>query len=103
MDSFTSPGALRAYRASQSIPAAPVAAPQSTQGPSFTELLEETARETLQTVRAGDDAARAGLRGEISTQEVIEATMAMENAIETTVAVRDKFLEAYQDILRMSV
>lgn len=96
-------GAINAYKQSQSIKAAPSTGLSEPTGPSFSELLEQKARDTVQTIRAGDDAAVAGMRGEISTQQVIEATMAMENAIETTVAVRDKFLEAYQDILRMSV
>ncbi|MBR9862841.1 MAG: flagellar biosynthesis protein [Rhodobacteraceae bacterium] len=103
MDTAFSTGALRAYKIGQTLPATPT--PQKTEptGPSFAEVLENTARDTVQAVREGDRAAVAGLHGKLSTQEVVEATMAMETAIETAVAVRDKVVGAYQEVLRMTV
>ncbi|MAQ86008.1 flagellar hook-basal body complex protein FliE [Psychromarinibacter halotolerans] len=103
MDSLTSAGALRAYKAAQSAAIGETAGEFSTDGPSFSDVLERTARDTIATVRDGDRAAIAGLKGEISTQQVVEATMAMEAAIDTAVAVRDKVVSAYQEVLRMAV
>ena len=95
-------GAARAYQAAQSLPAAKVA-PESAQAPSFSEMLGNTAQDALQTIRAGDEAAVAGLQGRMSPQQVVEATMAMESAVKVTTAVRDRVVEAYQEILRMAV
>ncbi len=103
MDVGKSSGALLAYRIGQSIEAEPSPVTAKPQGPSFADMLEQAAEDTVDTIRAGEDAAIAGLKGEVSTQDVIEATMAMENAIQTSIAVRDKVVEAYQEILRMSV
>lgn len=71
--------------------------------PSFLEMVENTARQTVETVREGDRAAVAGMKGEIPIQQVIEATMEMETALNVTIAIRDKVVEAYQEILRMAV
>lgn len=93
-------GVHRAYQAGKAVPADPTLVRA---GPSFTEMLARTATETVETVRQGDRAALAGLTGTLPVQQVVEATMAMESAVQVTVAVRDRVVEAYQEILRMSV
>ena len=47
--------------------------------------------------------AQAGLRGEADTQQVVEAMLAMESTVKVAVSVRDRFVEAYQEILRMPI
>ena len=98
-----SAGIQRAYQAAKAIPAAPAAEPAAPAGASFTDVLARTAAETVETVRQGDRAAVAGLSGALPVQQVVEATMAMESAVQVTVAVRDRMVEAYQEILRMAV
>ncbi|MFG6083394.1 flagellar hook-basal body complex protein FliE [Paracoccus litorisediminis] len=105
-----SPGfgkAAGAYRSAAQVPVLPgsggLADGVPPAGPSFLEMVEQTAKNTIETVRAGDRAAVAGLRGEMPVQQVVEATMAMETALNVTVSVRDKMVEAYQEILRMAV
>lgn len=71
--------------------------------PSFSQLLENTAKETVQTIRQGEAAAVAGLQGNMPVQKVVEATLAMESALKVTVALRDRVVDAYQEVLRMSV
>ena len=44
-----------------------------------------------------------GLQGQMPMQKVVEATMAMESALKVTVALRDRVVEAYQEVMRMSV
>ena len=97
-----SSGVSRAYQAAQSMPAQP-AQREEPAGASFSEMLEQTAQDALHSVRAGDEAAIAGLQGKMSTQDVVEATMAMESALKVTTAVRDRVVEAYQEVLRMAV
>lgn len=95
--------ALRAYRLGNELPVAREPMAPAAKGPSFAELLEKTATNAIETIHNGDRMAVAGLRGEVSTQEVVEATMAMETTMKTVVAVRDKVVSAYQEILRMTV
>lgn len=102
-------GVTRAYRASQTMPTQPVMVPSLVEGgqksntPSFSDMVEKAAVDAVSTVRAGDQAVIMGMRGELSTQAVIEATMEMETTLKTVVAVRDKVVDAYQEILRMAV
>lgn len=103
---LSSLGASRAYASAKKLDT--LAAPrievlQPTERPSFAQVLEETARTSVQTIRAGETAAVAGLQGQMPMQQVVEATMAMESALKVTVALRDKVVEAYQEIMRMSV
>ena len=39
----------------------------------------------------------------MGTQQVVEATLALESTVKTVVAMRDKFVEAYQEVLRMPI
>lgn len=93
-------GVHRAYQAGKAMPTALVTPPE---GKSFSDVLARTAAETVDTVRQGERAALAGLTGALPIQQVVEATMAMESAVQVTVAIRDRVVEAYQEILRMSV
>ncbi|RRH75800.1 flagellar hook-basal body complex protein FliE [Falsigemmobacter faecalis] len=99
-------GASRAYQSARRLTVADAPAVHFTEAPSrpsFAELLGETTRAQVQTIRAGEEAAIAGLRGQMPVQKVVEATLAMESAVKTTVALRDRVVEAYQEIMRMSV
>lgn len=103
---LSSLGAARAYQSAKRLdvaPAAPVELLKPAEGPSFAELVETTAKAQIQTIRAGEAAQIAGLKGEMPMQQVVEATMAMETALQVTVALRDRVVEAYQEVLRMSV
>lgn len=96
-------GAQRAYQAGKAMPAAPTLPAAAPEDGGFAGMLTRTAAETVQTVRQGDQAAMAGLAGVMPVQQVVEATMAMESAVQVTVAVRDRMVEAYQEIMRMAV
>lgn len=57
----------------------------------------------MQTMRAGEEVVKQGLAGRADPQAVVEALAATELAVQTAVSVRDKVVEAYQEILRMPV
>ncbi|WP_284165739.1 flagellar hook-basal body complex protein FliE [Frigidibacter sp. SD6-1] len=56
-----------------------------------------------QTLRAGEETARAAMMGTADPHALVEALAASELAVETAVTLRDKVVEAYQEILRMPV
>jgi flagellar hook-basal body complex protein FliE len=43
------------------------------------------------------------MQGKESTRKVVEALMSAEQALQTAVAVRDKVVQAYQEVVRMSI
>jgi len=56
-----------------------------------------------QTVENGDQVAMAAMTGRADSHSLVTALAQSELAVETAVAVRDKVVEAYQEILRMPV
>ena len=57
----------------------------------------------VETLRQGESTARAAMAGEADPHALVQALAATELAVETAVTVRDKVVEAYQEILRMPV
>lgn len=55
------------------------------------------------TLARGEATARAAMTGGASPQALVEALAASQTAIETVATVRDRVVEAYQEILRMPV
>ncbi len=70
---------------------------------SFSDLVAKNASQAVETVRQGDATALAGLTGQAGIQQVVEATMAMESTVQVSVALRDKLVEAYQEVIRMPI
>lgn len=69
----------------------------------FVDAAAEVAQETLNTVKDGEQTTLAMMSGKADAHSVIEALAATEMALEMAVTVRDKVVEAYQEILRMPV
>lgn len=98
-----------AYKAGRTLPAAPVtpAAPASETSAGaeggFGGMVRESLQTAAQTLREGEAIGRKGLTGQADVQTVVEATMAMEQTVQTVTAVRDKMVSAYQEIVRMPV
>lgn len=55
------------------------------------------------TLRTGEETARAAMLGGADPHALVEALATSELAVETAVTLRDKVVEAYQEILRMPV
>jgi flagellar hook-basal body complex protein FliE len=54
-------------------------------------------------LRGAEETAKAAMTGDADPHALVEALAQSELAVETVVAVRDKVVEAYQEILRMPV
>lgn len=72
-------------------------------GAAETTTLRNTGAEFEKTLAAVDQTAAATMQGTGDTHQLVQAIAEAELALETVVAVRDKVIEAYQDILRMPV
>jgi flagellar hook-basal body complex protein FliE len=68
-------------------------------GAAFGKLAENFAN----TLMMGEATAKAAMVGDADPHSLVQALSATETAIETVVTVRDKVVEAYQEILRMPV
>ncbi len=77
--------------------------PQEATPKSAGQAFEGAAGDFLATLRQSEETVKSGLAGRADPQAVVEALAATELAVQTAVAVRDKVVEAYQEILRMPV
>lgn len=55
------------------------------------------------TLTRGEETARAAMTGGADPHALVEALASSQTAVETVVTVRDRVVEAYQEILRMPV
>ncbi|MEL6265761.1 MAG: flagellar hook-basal body complex protein FliE, partial [Pseudomonadota bacterium] len=67
------------------------------------EALAAAARGLGENLAAGESAAVATMDGRGDMQGLVQALTSAELALETAVVVRDRVVEAYQEILRMPV
>ncbi len=81
--------------------AAPALRPQSSE--ETASPLGAAARSFIETLRGGETTAVQGLAGKADMQSVVTALASTEIAVQTAVTMRDKVVEAYQEILRMPV
>ncbi len=61
------------------------------------------ARDFAATLQEGEAIAKAAMTGEADPHALVQALAQTELAVEAAVTVRDKVVEAYQEILRMPV
>lgn len=65
--------------------------------------LEDIANGFEASLHSGEDTAKATMLGQADPHALVQALAQTQLAVETAVAVRDKVVEAYQEILRMPV
>lgn len=69
----------------------------------FEAVLGRVVENTVQTARAADATSQAALVDRAGTTDVVMAVARAELALQTAVAVRDRMVSAYQDIMRMGI
>lgn len=71
--------------------------------PDFSGLVSQALSATGERLAAGETAAVKVAAGEASVVDVVTAVAAAEAALETAIAVRNRVIEAYQEVLRMPI
>ena len=97
--------AAAAYRAAAQInTTAQVTTPDNVSGAgSFSDFLSGAVKDSIGTIRQGEQAATAQVQGKANLVDVVNQVNAAEITLDTVVAVRDKVVQAYQSILNMPI
>ena len=97
--------AAAAYRAAAQInTTAQVTTPANVSGAgSFSDFLSGAVKDSIGTIRQGEQAATAQVQGKANLVDVVNQVNAAEITLDTVVAVRDKVVQAYQSILNMPI
>lgn len=97
---------LAAYRAMGAQGAAavlPQASASSAAQGGFGAMLERAMEGAVQATRTADATSVQALTGQAGVTDVVLAVSRAELALQTTVALRDRVVSAYQDIMRMPI
>lgn len=104
IDKIANPAAAAAANAyastSKAIDTPSIGAPQKE---SFGDLIKNAAINSIKTLRAGEAASAKAITGEANLADVVQAITASEVTLQTVMAVRDRMVGAYQEIMRMPV
>jgi flagellar hook-basal body complex protein FliE len=73
------------------------------EGPSFGAVLKNVVASVAEAGQKSDSQAQALVAGKANIVDVVTAVAETETAIETLVSVRDKVIQAYEEILRMPI
>jgi flagellar hook-basal body complex protein FliE len=69
----------------------------------FSDMLTQMIGDTANTLRNAENKSIAGIQGQATVQEVVEAVMAADHSLKAAVAVRDKVTAAYLELSRMTI
>lgn len=69
----------------------------------FGQLLSRAIQDTVSTAKEADRASAAAVAGDGNVTEVVTAVARAELALQTTVAIRDRVIQAYQEVMRMPI
>ncbi len=72
-------------------------------GGGFGATLEQALQGVVQSGHAADAAAAKGISGEGNLTQVVMAVSKAQLALQSTTAIRDRVVQAYQDIMKMSI
>lgn len=70
---------------------------------SFGHVLDRTLSDAIQTGHTAEQQAAEGLSGHGDITHIVTAVSDAQMALQTTTVLRDRFAQAYQDIMRMSI
>jgi flagellar hook-basal body complex protein FliE len=75
----------------------------ATAGVDFSQVMNQVSGDAVGTLKSAEAAAIGGLQGAASVHKVVESIMAAQRSLQSTLAIRDKAVSAYQEISRMAI
>ena len=106
MATLVNPAAVSAYAKAAKIAAtsgAGEAATAAAPGSSFGDMLSGVMKDMVNSGRAAEAKTNAVAQGKGDLVDVVTAVNSAEVTLETVVAIRDRVISAYQDIMRMPI
>lgn len=88
-------GGAQSASAPKAVPAAPEA--------SFGEVLSQMTDSVSQKLQTAEATSIQGIKGDAPVRDVVGSVMEAEQSLQTAIAIRDKIVQAYLEISRMSI
>ena len=91
------------YAAASYAKAKPATSPADDSGGGIGDAMMQAVQSFTDTLKTGEQTARAAMTGGADPHALVQALASTQMAVETVSTLRDKVVEAYQEILRMPV
>jgi len=91
------------FDTSNDVSGASAASAAATPTVSFGQTLNQVVTDAVNTVKGGEAASIQGLQGSMPPFKVVEAVMDAQRTLQSTLAIRDKAVSAYQEISHMNI
>lgn len=72
-------------------------------GVSFSQFLKSEVQESIETMKSGEEMSAKAVTGEADLNDVVQAVTDAELTLQTVVALRDRLVSAFQDIMRLPI
>lgn len=72
-------------------------------GESFGELIARSLGDTVQATRQSEQVSMQAVAGQVELNDIVSAVTNAEVTLQTVVSIRDRVIQAYQEILRMPI
>lgn len=95
--------AIAAYKAAAQSSGAGLQPREGASGANFAELLKGAAGDAAASARSAEHMVAAAIDNKADVSEVVMAVANAELALQTVVTIRDRVVQAYQEILRMPI
>lgn len=69
----------------------------------FGAFIDRQITQAVETLKESERVSMSAVAGKASAQEVVRSVLAAEMTVQSVVAIRDKMVQAYQEIMRMPV
>ena len=103
MAGVINPAAINAYAQAAKVATGAGEAAAAAPGSTFGDMLSNVLGDAMSSGRAAEAKAGALVQGKGDIVDVVTAVNAAEMTLETVVAIRDRVIAAYQDIMRMPI
>ncbi|HEX5077955.1 MAG TPA: flagellar hook-basal body complex protein FliE [Geminicoccaceae bacterium] len=103
MDPLVSRAIAGYAQASAPAPGRKAPTTETPQAQDFASFFRSLAEQSVGTMQTAEQASIQGLQGGLDAQSVVEAVAAAELTLQTVTAVRDRVVEAYQELIRMPI
>jgi flagellar hook-basal body complex protein FliE len=72
-------------------------------GADFSQIMSQVSGDAIGNLKTAEAASIEGIKGGAPVHQVVEAIMSAQRSLQSTLAIRDKAVAAYQEISRMAI
>ena len=72
-------------------------------GQDFSSFMKDAAENSIETLKSGEAMSMKGITGNADLNDVVSAINSAESTLQLVTTIRDKMIQAYQEVMRMPI